>query len=184
MTRRQALMGAKFAVAGVLMAGGALAAAAQASADPEEPLPIDPAVTELGPGQAAVVPVDPATINTDPALPPAGQAPVVPEVQAPPQSTGIMGSLGALWTAARTGDPDALNPTAGQAIGAPEGAGPAPMLPPGYVSMTAPESTNTTPVEEVQGPALPEGYYSLDGPPPPGYDDPAMAPLGPVLPTP
>ena len=49
-----------------------------------------------------------------------------------------------------------------------------PPLPPGYVSINLPGSetpvTATGPGSApVTGPALPEGYYPLTGPPPPGY---------------
>lgn len=160
---------AKFAATGMFLAGGAVALAANAAADPLEPAPVEPIIAEAAPGQTVVDPNVPAVAA--PALPPAGQAPVVPEVQAP-QSSGVLGSLGDLWRAARTGDPDELNPNAGMVVGVPEGAGPAPTLPPGFQSINAPESNNTEPVEEAVGPPLPEGYYPLDGPPPPGYTDP------------
>lgn len=68
-----------------------------------------------------------------------------------------------------------------EAPGPPPGAGPAPKLPPGFISLTDPGSSNpivdTGP--KTGGPALPPGYYPLNGPPPPGYyDAPGSAPGG------
>lgn len=168
---------ARVAMAGAVAAGAALAMAAAAAADPEPtptPVPGQPVVEEI-----AV----PADIN---ALPPVGQAPPVPEVQQP-QNQSVLSYLGDLWEAGRTGNPEAL--AAGPeeyTVGAPPGAGPAPQLPPGYISITAPESTNLTPTEDPNAvqPALPEGYYSLDGPPPPGYYEevPGGDPAAPATP--
>lgn len=159
---------ARVVVAGAIAAGAAIAMAAGASADPE-PEPV--------PGQPVVETVEvPADIG---ALPPVGQAPVVPEIQQP-QNQSVLSYLGDLWEAGRTGNPESLAPGPDEYyVGAPPGAGPAPQLPPGYISLTAPESTNLAPVEAGPQPALPDGYYSLDGPPPPGYyeGDPA-APVG------
>ncbi|MGK2879779.1 MAG: hypothetical protein ACSLE6_02935 [Mycobacterium sp.] len=174
---------AKRAMAGLFIAAGAVAMAAPAFAQPVEPVPVpvDPAVAQPAPGSAVATPVDPAAVN--PALPVAGLAPTVPNTVPPPGSQGgVVSSLGDLWEAARTNNPDALNPTAGSYVGAPPGAGPAPMLPPGYISLTAPESTNLTPVEEAVGPPLPAGYYPLDGPPPPEYEDPLVPPAGEPVP--
>lgn len=98
---------------------------------------------------------------------------------------GPLGFLRDAWHQAQdpfgfTGMPPGQMP-----VGAPPppGAGPAPQLPPGYVSLTAPES-NGPPVAApaAGGPPLPPGYHSLNGPPPPGYYD-APAP-GPTPPTP
>lgn len=97
-------------------------------------------------------------------------------------SGGILGSLIDLWHEAR-------NPslTPGDSLGAgggipavPAGAGPAPALPPGYVSINAPGS-ETPSVNGGAGPAegrpaLPPGYYPIGGPPPPWYLDPAAQP--------
>ncbi|MFY9920612.1 MAG: hypothetical protein WAL26_19790, partial [Mycobacterium sp.] len=58
---------------------------------------------------------------------------------------------------------------------------PAPQLPPGFKSLNAPgsEAPPTAPTTEGGGPPLPEGYYPITGPPPPGYFD---APPGPNAP--
>lgn len=185
MTERRAttVTAAKFAIAGMFVAGSALAMAGQAAADPEVPVvpvPGQPVVEELaGPVEVAPLPV--------------GEPPV-PEIQN--QQYGGPGGLGYLkdlWRAARSGNPEDLAAPMGegQVGGAPIGAGPAPQLPPGYTSLTAPESSTpaTLGTNTAGGPALPEGYYPLDGPPPPDYAvpvaDPAVPPVEePVIPTP
>ena len=86
---------------------------------------------------------------------------------------GVLGTLKDLWDQVK-------NPSmTGDLMGSyerpapPPGAGPAPALPPGYVSTNAPgsETKSTTPAggPATGRPALPPGYYSIDGPPPPGY---------------
>ena len=163
----------------------ALATAVQASAEPVAP-PLPPPVLPAeapAPGQPVLeVPgIEPIAA---PAPPPVGPPPV-PEIRNPQygsgNSSGPLGFLRDAWNQAQ--DPYGFNETPlGQMPGGappPPGAGPAPQLPPGYQSLTAPES-NGPPVAPTEGgPPLPEGYYSLDGPPPPGYFD---APPGPAAP--
>ena len=96
---------ARIAVAGVIIAGGALAMAGQAGADPAvlypTPTPSDPAAAAPAPGQPVVesVPVGP------PPPPPVGEPPV-PEIQNPVYgqvkrraSSGTSGIFGTLSTA-------------------------------------------------------------------------------------
>lgn len=193
---------ARIAVAGLIMAGGALAMAGQAGADPEPPYPTP---TPSVPGVAAPAPGQPVVESTDgpadaPAPPPVF-APSVPEIQNPVygagQTPGQLGYLRDIWHTFHTGNPlDTLTAPAEQPTGPPPGAGPPPPLPPGYVSLTAPRPSTPMPDAEPgtgpepAGPALPPGYYPLDGPPPPWYDspaapDPAAPPTdAPVPPTP
>ena len=163
--------------AGLTSAGVLLAAATPAWADP------DP----------ALIPSDPAAA----APPPAPGPPMVPEIANPVYGSGqygggALGTLRDLWHQAR--DPYAMVTPAGpdpEAPGPPPGAGPAPQLPPGFVSLTAPGSEapsiaapgsgGPTAGPATGGPALPPGYYPLTGPPPPGYeyksmDEPEPAP--------
>lgn len=178
---------AKTAIAGLFIAGSALAMAGQAGADPVEPypLPTDPGAPAPAPGQPVVEALDgqvPA-----PAPPPVGGPPTVPEIQNPVYGAnksggGALGSLRDLWHAANSDNPvEAFTAAPDASVGPPPGAGPAPKLPPGYTSLTAPESS--TPATEgtyAGGPALPPGYYPLNGPPPPGYAAPA--PVDPAAP--
>ena len=182
---------ARIAVAGVIIAGGALGTAGQAGADPGEPYP-----TPV-PGQPVAVPVEEPVGPPPP--PPVGPPPV-PEVSTPVygqgQTPGQFGYLRDIWHAAHSGDPvGALSGPPQDAPGPPPGAGPPPPLPPGFISLTAPESS--TPGvgygsgPDSAGPPLPPGYHSLNEPPPPGwYDSPpepdAAAPptLAPVPPAP
>ena len=63
----------------------------------------------------------------------------------------------------------------------PPGAAPAPQLPPGYVSLTDPESNGPPATDSYAGgPPLPPGYYPLNGPPPP--PEYLEQPAGPVAP--
>lgn len=170
---------ARIAIASLITAGGALALAGQALGEPIEPVPPVP-------GQPVAAP------PPGPPLPPG--PPPVPEMANPAYGQGNSGSpfgyLGDIWRAARSGDP--VGALAGGPAGAPApppaGAGPAPALPPGFVSMTAPESTTSGPSERSSsesqpgGPPLPEGYHPLSGPPPPGwYDQPGGDPNAPVF---
>ena len=172
---------ARIAVAGVIMAGGALAMAGQAAADPAVPYPT-PAPS--GPGATTPAPGQPVAESSDgpaapPAPPPVG-APPVPEIANPvygsgQSGSGPLGSLRDIWHMAR--DPNGLtgsldpNPTVAPP---PPGAGPAPQLPPGYISLNSPESNGPPAKGPAQGgPPLPPGYYPLNGPPPPGYGPPA-----------
>ncbi|OBF11324.1 hypothetical protein [Mycobacterium sp. ACS4331] len=172
---------ARLGVAGLAVLGGALTWAGSASADPAEPAPGVPVVTE---GEGLVGPPPP---------PPAGPPPV-PEMANPVygqgETPGAFGYLRDLWQTARSGDPRGLmsGPPASSPP-PPPGAGPAPALPPGFVSLNAPESTTSSTVrssdEPVSGPPLPPGYYSLNGPPPPGwYDTPPPDPNASLIPIP
>jgi hypothetical protein len=185
----------RIAVASVIIAGGALAMAGQAAADPAvpypTPVPADPGAPPP-PGQPVLVTDAPMAA---PAPPPAGP-PVVPEIANPVYGSGKFGSgplgtLRDLWHQAQ--DPyQMVNGDGAMPEGSapPPGAGPAPQLPPGYISLNAPESNGPPPAPKEGGPPLPPGYYPLNGPPPPGYDapppaDPAAPPtVVPVPPTP
>jgi hypothetical protein len=191
---------AKLAVAGVLIAGGALAFAGHAGAEPEvpypTPVPADPGAPAPAPGQPVVVEAGDGPVAA-PAPPPIGP-PTVPEIANPVygegKSSGPLGFLRDAWHQAQdpygftgSGSPDELPQGA-----PPPGAGPPPPLPPGYISLNAPGSETAAAPKgpEQGGPPLPPGYYPLNGPPPPGYDapvppDPAAPPLiEPVPPTP
>ena len=167
---------ARIAVAGVIIAGGALAMAGQAGADPAVPYPTptpsDPAAAAPAPGQPVVESVD-GPVGPPPP-PPVGEPPV-PEIQNPVygqgQTPGQLGYLRDSWHTFHSGNPlDALTAPPEVAPGPPPGAGPAPQLPPGYISLNAPESNGPPPAGPAQGgPPLPPGYYPLNGPPPPGY---------------
>jgi hypothetical protein len=183
----------RLAVAGAIVFGGALTVAGHAAADPEVPYPTPVPVAPgdvVPPGQPVVVPVDgPAAL---PAPPPVG-APPVPEMPNPVygqgQSSGPLGSLRDIWHQAQ--DPSALTGGLDQtAMGPavpPPGAGAPPQLPPGYISLNAPESNGPPPTNSYAGgPPLPAGYYPLSGPPPPGYYDQLtpIDPSAPILPPP
>ena len=167
---------ARIAIAGVIIAGGALAMACQAGADPvvlyPTPTPSDPAAAAPAPGQPVVESVDGPVGPLPP--PPVGEPPV-PEIQNPVygqgQTPGQLGYLRDIWHTFHSGNPlDALTAPPEVAPGPPPGAGPAPQLPPGYISLNSPESNGPPPKGPAQGgPPLPPGYYPLNGPPPPGY---------------
>jgi len=171
---------ARMAIAGVIIAFGALATADPAAADPNAPNP--------APGQPVVEPQD-GPVSPPP--PPPDGPPPVPPIANPVygHGQGPVGALRDLWHQVRDGPMAAPN---GDSVAPPPGAGPAPPLPPGYVSITAPgsETPSTQAGPNTGGPPLPPGYYSLTGPPPPGYESPTepnpAAPLavGPVPPTP
>lgn len=155
---------AKAVLAGVAVGFGALGLAGTAAAQPDVP-PVPP-----------------------PAPPPVG-APPVPQVQNPQYGSGNgpLGFLRDAWHQAQNpygiGMPDQMPVYTPP----PPGAGPPPPLPPGYSSFTAPESSTPALVPEgpaVTGPPLPEGYYPLDGPPPPGYFDPPPPPAPAAPPAP
>jgi hypothetical protein len=157
----------RLAVAGVIVASGALAMAGHAAADPAAPAPT-PGAPAPAPGQPVVVPIDGPV---DPPPPPPAGPPVVPEI-ANPQfggGSGPIGSLRDIWHQVRdgTGGMD----TSDNSFAPPPGAGPAPKLPPGFTSLTDPSSsTPALPAATGGGPPLPPGYYPLNGPPPPGYN--------------
>lgn len=179
MTQRRATLSintVKFAIAGVAAVGAVLGPVGSALADPAAPgptpTPSDPAAA--APGQIVVSNDGPAG---PPPAPPAGP-PQVPEISNPVYGSGQYGSgpigtLRDLWHQAR--DPSPLqDPDVAGGVAPPPGAGPAPKLPPGYVSINAPGSetpvTAPDPGSAPAGPALPPGYYPLNGPPPPGYE--------------
>lgn len=158
MTRRRAT------AVTAMVAGVALAWAAPAPADPGDPVlptPIIPAPAPAPDPAAAPAPVNPFQ-------------PYVPPIQNPQYGSGkngggVLGTLKDLWDQVKNPslDVDSGRPTP------PPGAGPAPALPPGYISTNAPgsETASTVPAggPATGRPALPPGYYSLNGPPPPGY---------------
>ncbi|MGV0645286.1 hypothetical protein [Mycolicibacterium sp. XJ879] len=139
----------RFAAAGAMILGGALAAAGQAGADPVLPIPADPGAPN------------------PPAPPPVG-APPVPEiapVYGQGQSPGQFGFLRDLWHTFHSGNPlAALTAPSAVAPGPPPGAGPPPPLPPGHISLTAPESS--TPPAEVAGPPVPVAPAPIEHLPP------------------
>jgi hypothetical protein len=168
--------------AAAAIAFGALLQAGVAGAEPVLPTPTPG--EPVPPGQPVMI-QDVEGGDAPPAPPPVG-APVVPEL-APGDAkygsgNGPLGSLRDAWHQAKDPFNFADNPE-GTFPGSapPPGAGPAPALPPGYVSVNAPGSeTIAPPKDPATGPALPPGYYSLAGPPPPGYfDAPAGTPMAP-----
>jgi hypothetical protein len=169
----------RLAVAGVIVAGGALALAGQAGADPAEPA--NPGAPPPAPGQPVMLPVD-GPVDAPP--PPPVGPPQVPEIANPQFGTGSgpIGSLRDIWHQVRDGNTPM--DTSDNSFAPPPGAGPAPKLPPGFTSLTDPSSsTPALPAATGGGPALPPGYYPLNGPPPPGYDAPASpAPAAPGAP--
>ncbi|MEO3758105.1 hypothetical protein ABGB19_07430 [Mycobacterium sp. B14F4] len=180
---------AKIAVAGVAVGLGTLVPAGTASAQPAvPPLPTPvPGAPAPPPGQPYAVGVEQAA--PPPAPPPVGPPPV-PEIANPQygqgSSPGPLGFLRDAWHQAQ--DPYGFTsmPPGQLPAGAPPppGAGPAPQLPPGYTSLTAPESNGPPVAPKTEtGPPLPPGYYPLDGPPPPGYFD-APPPAPPPAPAP
>lgn len=189
-SRRRALPAA---LSGLALAAAVLSAA-PAPAEPPPPSPTYPVPPPPPPNAEAMTPAQPAVLPGDPAAapPPPPGPPGVPEIPNPQYGSGkygggILGTLRDLWDTAR-------NPAFAQdqfyGEGArpapPPGAGPAPQLPPGYVSTNAPgsEAPMGVPGESDAGrPALPPGYYPLDGPPPPGYFDAAPGVPYPVLPS-
>ena len=171
---------AKIAFAGVFLAGGALAIAGQAVADPDAPyLPV--------PGVPAPAPDRQVVAGGDTPPPPIG-APVVPEIanQQYGSGSGPLGFIRDAWHQAQ--DPYGVGDSPnGMPVGAPPppGAGPPPPLPPGFKSLNFPESDTAAPQAPPNsggGPALPPGYYPLNGPPPPAPADPAAPPT--ILPAP
>lgn len=183
------------ALAGAAVVGAALAGLGTVSADPADPgttpapvtiVPADPPPAPAPPPAAA--PADPSGMTPHQASAPAdapvalpADAPVghqnIPSVPNPTYGSGgsgggIFGTLKDLWHQVQ--DPTLQDQMAGGGGGAapPPGAGPAPALPPGYVSTNAPgsETASTGGGGPATGrPALPPGYYSISGPPPPGY---------------
>ncbi|MGE2688917.1 hypothetical protein [Mycolicibacterium pulveris] len=136
----------RLAAAGAMILGGALAAAGQAGADPGLPLPAEPGAPTPAPGQPVMITSDEPA---GPPPPPPVGAPPVPEiapVYGQGQSQGQFGFLRDLWHTFHGDNPlAALTAPPPVAVGPPPGAGPAPPLPPGHISLTAPESS-TPPV--------------------------------------
>ncbi len=159
-------------IAGTVIGFGALGTAAQAVADPVPPTPVPG--EPLPPGQP-VVDAPGADALAAPPPPPAGPPPV-PEIANPVygsgHSSGPLGFLRDAWHQAQDPYNFADTPDGMPAVHPPPpGAGPAPQLPPGYISLTDPASNGPPPTPKEGGPPLPPGYMPLDGPPPPGYFD-------------
>ncbi|MCW2512102.1 MAG: leucine-rich repeat family protein / extensin family protein [Mycobacterium sp.] len=185
--RAPAASAAKLLFAGAIIAGGALAMAGQAGADPDVPFTPVPGAPDAPPAPSQQVVEGGDAAMAAPAPPPNG-APMVPEIANPQYGSGSgpLGFLRDAWHQAK--DPYGVGDTPdGMPEGAapPPGAGPPPPLPPGFRSLNFPESD--TPAVQAPpnsgGPALPPGYYPLNGPPPPGYEAPApAAPADPAAP--
>lgn len=144
---------------------------------PAAPVPVGDPAAPPPPGDPAAPP--PAG---DPAAPPPVPRPSVPEIQNQTYGSGkfgggIFGTIMDLWNQAQN---PSLAP--GEGMGAtvpPPGAGPAPALPPGYVSTSTPGAQAPAPSATAGGPStgrpeLPPGYYPIDGPPPPWYLNPEI----------
>ena len=156
------------ALAGLAVVTVALTGAGPAGADPPDPTP---------------VPEFPVVVPAGDTPPPARDpfAPYVPEIQNPTYGSGnsgggVFGTLKDLWQQVQNPmfAPNEIMGAGGAAQTPPPGSAAPPPLPPGYVSINLPGSetpvTATGPGSApVTGPALPEGYYPLTGPPPPGY---------------
>jgi hypothetical protein len=182
---------AKIAVAGMFIAGCAVATAGHAVADPPVPYlpPVEPTPgAPPPPGQPVA---DAADAPAAPPAPPPVGAPPVPEVQNPVygqgQTPGNFGYLRDLWHTFHNGNPmeNLTAPLPEGGVAPPPGAGPPPPLPPGYQSINAPGSEAPAvapppPGTEGGGPPLPPGYYPLTGPPPPGYFDPPQPAIVPI----
>lgn len=177
------------ALSGTAIGGALLACAGPAGADPVDPFvvpaPPPPVVTypvapvangaAMTPRQQTVPPADPAAAPPAPVLSEGG----VPEIANPAYGSGkygggILGTLKDLWDQVQ-------NPTfvPDEIMGADPGpaGGPGAPLPPGGAPAAGAADTGPAPTR----PALPPGYYPLDGPPPPGYE---YVTPGPVLPAP
>lgn len=141
MTQRRAVpsTAVRLAAAGVLIVGCALGVAGQAGADPVLP---EPGAPTPAPGQPVV---DTSNEPIGPQPPPPVGPPPVPEiapVYGQGQSEGQFGFLRDMWHMFHSGNPLAeLTAPPPVAAGPPPGAGPAPPLPPGHISLTAPESS-------------------------------------------
>ncbi|MFN8033859.1 MAG: hypothetical protein U0Q47_11265 [Mycobacterium sp.] len=180
MTQRHRAVTVALAGAGII--GAALTGAGLSAADPApapvttSPVPPPPANPQaMTPNQPLVPAADPAVAPAPPVLQPS-----VPEIQDPHYGSGqygggVLGTLRDLWHQAQNPayTPEELGSGGGGAA-PPPGAGPAPALPPGYVSTNAPgsetPSTGSAGGPATGRPALPPGYYSISGPPPPGYE--------------
>lgn len=164
----------RHALSALTAIGVSLTGAAVSAADPAEPPPIPlPAnASAMTPNQPTVLPeAAPAAPDAPPPAEPPHQE--VPEIANPNYGSGggIFGTISDLWQQIRNPYYGA-DELPGGAAAPPPGAGPAPQLPPGYVSINAPGSEAPAKAADPSAPhpALPPGYYSLDGPPPPGYE--------------
>jgi hypothetical protein len=158
-----------------LVAVGALLTAAPAMAEPEPIIPGQPVVSAEGPA-------------VPPAPPPPDGRPMVPQIANPQYGSGTygsgpIGSLRELWNLGKN-PYMGMDPAASPAGAPPPGAGPAPPLPPGFVSTNAPgsETASTAAPPNSGGPPLPPGYHLITGPPPPGYE--YISPNAPAAPAP
>ncbi|MGI9125510.1 MAG: hypothetical protein ACR2JM_12280 [Mycobacterium sp.] len=175
--------------AGVVLAG-------PVSADPADPAPPPTTVVETPPPPP---PPAPALVQTDPmtprqlAVPPAVPSgdpatappaapnfqPSVPEIPnaqygSGKYGSGVMGTLRDLWDQAK-------NPNFAQdQIMGGTGAGATAPQPGAQPAAPPPAAGNGS----QSGPALPPGYYPIDGPPPPGYQFLAPGQAAPPLVTP
>jgi hypothetical protein len=171
---------ARLALAGAAVSLGALALAGQAAADPGDPgAPGDPSLVISNPGAPPPPPGQPVQQAADggpaPAPPPPVGTETVPELAPGDQhygsGSGPLGFLRDAWHQAR--DPSNFGGTDGEmpmAAAPPPGAGPAPKLPPGYISTNAPGSETPMPAADPNAPKPP---------PPPGYvrmEDGRLAP--------
>lgn len=168
-------------LAGAAVVGAVVAGVGPVSADPADPGTTPVAVTTV-PADAPPAPADPSGMTPqqapaasgDPAPAPVGHQ-KVPEIpnQSYGSGGGIFGSLKDLWHQVQDPMLQSQMTGSGNMATPPQGAGPAPALPPGYVSTNAPgsetASTNGGGGPATGRPALPPGYYSIAGPPPPGY---------------
>ncbi len=166
-SRRSAVL---TALAGAALAGAAFAGAGPAAAaPPPPPAPVDPFAVPAPPPPVVTYPLAPVAggaamtprqlaVPADPAAPP----PVlseggIPEIQPTYGSGkyggGIMGTLKDLWDQAK--NPGFVPDMVG-----------GPVAPGAAAVPSAPAEAGSA----APGPALPPGYYPLDGPPPPGYE--------------
>src|ERR1700722_19449727 len=120
------------AVAGAIIASGALSLAGPAAADPAVPSPTPVAPT---PGAAAPAPGQPVAVPSDgsvgPPPPPPVGAPPVPEIPDPTygqgQTPGQLGYIRDIWHSFHSGNPlAAMTAPPDEATGPPPGAGPPP----------------------------------------------------------
>lgn len=192
MTKRPPASVVRSTFVGIAMTAGALVSAVPSMADPDVPIPtpIPGAPVPGAPVPGDAPPSVPDAAAGDPVAAPAPGPNLspggIPQIANPNYGSGggLFGTISDLWK-------QVSNPyyAPGEGIAAPApppGAGPAPALPPGYVSTNAPgsETASSTPAggPATGRPALPPGYYSTSGPPPPGYEYTSGLP-GQVVPT-
>jgi hypothetical protein len=189
-------MAAKLALAGVAVSLGALALAGPAVADPVDPN--DPSLLISNPGAPAPpgqpvaeaappVPGDAGGGNFDPSR---AVGHVADDQAHYGSGSGPLGFIRDAWHQAKdpmnfAGTPDGEMPTSAP----PPGAGPAPKLPPGYVSMNAPGSETPMPAADPNAPkpAAPPGYIRMDDgrlAPDPAGPPPAVQANGAAVPAP